>query len=425
MAYVDLDAAFVSGRNGSDNTTNVGTGLGGLMQIVNGWGGLFALASGGDYVYVRGTGDTTKVVKCNVTVNKTATWQPGDVLMNNTDNGETLGGVWTGKLIHVTATTVRIALTNGSNADVVPADGIYNLNRADNIAAANFSSTENLGFEFTSSDGSVISGYNHMVGVDWDWNEQVGQMAVFDGQDLAPCIKFITAHDYWEFRNIRCTRSNADGFDHNSLANTHIRYVCCKADNNATFGFDFYQNNFGTYWRCLARNNGATGFNAPYTPARYIGCVASDNGVNGIGIYIQGIVYNCLTYGHTSGAGIRLDGLANAKGSVIHGCVSDGNADGIRIVNNDIAYVVVSCCRLTNNTDYGLESPSNYFRVLEDWNVYYNNTTGHRSSTVIKGDHTVDVASGTADYIDRTNDNYNVRPDGDLYLDEIALEWDL
>jgi parallel beta-helix repeat protein len=419
--YVDLDAVFVSGRDGSDTTTNVATGLGGLMQVLNGWGPLFPLTSGGNIINVRGKADTRTVVKCNVTVDKSATWIHGDTVMNNAEGGHSVGDTWIGSILAITGTTVRISLTSGFNADVDSAVGIFNSVRVDNITAAQFTSKENLGVELSPTSGTAVTGANSLIGVDNNWNEVLGKMAIFDGNDASPCITHIAAMGRWRFVNLRATQSSGDGFNHNNQSNSILRYLQCKADNCTGAGFDFEEVGNLICWRCIARDNTSHGFVRPEPRSRYFGCVAANNGGHGINVYTQGSVLYSLAYGNTS-SGILVDGVSSTNVTIYGNDVED-NADGIKLTNDPASFVVLGN-RISNNSLYGLNVPATYFKTLDDWNVYYNNTSGHRTSTIIKGDNTVD-ATGSADYIDKTNDNYNVRPDGDIFLEEILLDWDL
>ena len=260
------------------------------------------------------------------------------------------------------------------------------------------------------------------VGVNGSWVED-GTQCTIDGEQTANyVIEATTSAKFLVFRNMRainaarngfwmngsdsvllynCTAEGAlwHGFAGGSSSTSGCVLINCRSINNLDSGF--YRWSRATFIRCAAINNGSSpsyegaGISC-ISEIQIVNCVVHNNGVNGV--YFPADIQG---------------------GGVIVNSVIDGNTgNGMEI--GSVPGVVISGCRITNNTGWGVNHAGG--TAAYDHNVIVDNLSGTvTSSTGFLFDGGGNITTGAAGYVDRDNDNFTTATDAQLRREAVTI----
>ena len=205
------------------------------------------MTAAGTSTTIRMTAGMFPVTDITVDVDKSGTWKAGfdvgDIVQNHDDGGGANGDNWTGVLLSITATNLRVWRTDGFYSAVDIADGVYNVTRSDEIAGANMTAKANAGVDVSSMlfrvsvfvhAGSGVSDPDQ-IGL---FNVKLGSTAwsAFLDCSLGEVNKFLTAGGgdggWIEFWGSTDLGTDTGGVDLTKI--THIRYSFTTTAANAT-----------------------------------------------------------------------------------------------------------------------------------------------------------------------------------------------
>ena len=435
--YCDVDADFVAGRDGTDGTTEVLTGPGGLQIAIRGGGGAAGefKAGGlvaGDILYVKGTtGLVSRLVKVLIATNGNTpnAWEIGDVVRDNT-----AGTHWTGKVVQERDNVatglsgnqqVLIQLDAPYDYDDINdnfGDGIENTTKAETGTIVQAADVTCVGIEFDTNEGTEAAGYLKIVGVNSSWVND-GTYAVLDGDgDADHCIDRVDV-DYWWFENLEQKNSTGNLMERTSgYLYNHVRLNCYFHDTSGN-GINDVQN----------------GHNSNMILCKFASC--------GIGIYNPKVqhIYACKFLDNTTGLWFS-DVMGSVAGNVFH-----GNGTGIRsgaylgtvaVLNNvfdgnttvgldHVSYALLALGnRFTNHSgagDFGFRAGANVHGIL-GWNYFQANDTNYTANGPIllsvNGAATNAEDQGDADcgYVDSAGHDFNLAAGATLR--SVAVELD-
>lgn len=181
----------------------------------------------------------------------------------------------------------------------------------------------------------------------------------FDGNSIATTCFTNTASNSvvaFHFANCRFTGSAGIGLQHSCASNQNPWvFTNCQFDNNSSDGY--------------------SGFSV-YGTAYLQSCVFNDNGRYGANVAdsSHGTV-NCIFYGNTSD-GLYLD--TNSDTPIIDHCTFYNNSgNGININTTSCEGWIISSCAFVSNGGYGINKLATKESESVDYNLFYNNTSGH------------------------------------------------
>lgn len=427
LYYCDLAADFVD-RTGEDSTTNVLTGPGGFTNGITGSGAATALAAG-DTLYLKGTADLSKLVKCTVDADKTGTWVIGDAVQNHNDGGGASGDDWVGKLVAISATVMLVQINAASTnyASVAIADGIDNTTRSDTLAGANFTAKACSGIQINGNSGTTGAGFINVIGCDASWTARGGQ-ATLDCNSLAVNAILSNAADYWRIEHLTLTRATGSGFLATNVE-VYWTWYHCRSHTNTNSGWScgVNEHDVANFINCIADSN-ANGFSLDSDYLTILFCRA--NGNTDSGFVMAGdfsVVYGCLSYENTNAHGFQ----DTEDYKWYFNCVgADNGGSGCSVGTNDLIHCW-SGCRFTGNGAYGITTGTAHLSDFEDWNVFEGNISGDLNNIArgggihSYGDHANHISDPADDgFVNSANDNYNVADGKELDSVEIDLFWD-
>lgn len=423
--YCDMAGDFSTGDAGT-STGDPFVGPYGLQKAIDN-------ATAGEIVAIKGTGHLKRYCTITVDVDKSGTWAAGDSIENYTDNGGSLGADFVATLCEITATLLTFEIvTSGDKgySDIDITHGVYNITQTDSIGGANCTAKACPGYTFDTNSGTIGSGHIKFVGVDSSWEEGDGTsyLATIDGDSVSTNnfnlpgniariwflrlfitdaagmgIKSTTAYsDSWRFDYVVCRSNGTVGVDATYLSNA--TYCLCDFSSNTTFGV--VRPALSTLLFCKIMNNGSSGIETAYSSTICATLIAK-NADHGIHIY-----------------------AANVSNRILN-CIIDGNTNnGVLIFSTgSVSNVVIVGNRITNNGAYGLnfDGVTNDDSEWEDWNVFYNNTSGARNGLRANGPNS-NYSPGSDGYIDQSSGDYNLVQAAAISAEQdsdsaINLEW--
>ncbi|KKM07842.1 hypothetical protein LCGC14_1729900, partial [marine sediment metagenome] len=386
--YVQGDADFVAGRDGTNNGAEVLTGPGGIQIYIRGGGGAAGEFQNGGAVAgdrLLGAASTvalSRLVVINMNATDGSAWEIGDVVRNKTGAGDH----WTGKIVQerdnvatglTTDQHVLVQLDSPADFDDVndnKADGIENTTKAEDDNTIDDVAAPGIRPDTNSGDG--VTGHIEVIGVKADWSEMDQAVAaevnstdfqlVLDGGGIATNCLVPNGVALFRLENVTCQNAVGDGLDNaGGMTNWRIRH--CAFSSNGGIGFDGLNNTSGLLERCLFSDNGSHGMDR--VPAEIHTSEFANNTNDGFNRCNKRVV-DSLVYGNGA------DGISTAAANVhIIRCVLDGNVEsGLRFGS---AGTHIRYCRITNNRDHGIEMDGAVDDTSsENFNLLHNNSNG-------------------------------------------------
>ena len=286
------------------------------------------------------------------------------------------------------------------------------------------------GADFTNANsGSAAAGHIRCVGCDASWTPNAAQCEIQgDGGDKpAHLLNCTTGADYWAFENFTFTGSNITGdiiYVATSAAE-YWRYQQCIFQNGAARGTNTNLHRYTWFEQCQWINNTTIGAYLPGVEAYFDRCVIKGNG--GTGIYASGgnVIEGCVIHDN---AGDGIYGSTNLLW-ILNNVIDGNTSDGIALLAARVGHHIYGNT-ITNNGAYGivhgtdLTGQDKSANVFEDWNIFYLNTSGHRSN-INAGPNSLTAASAAeVGYADRANDDFNrTNASAILTSTAILLDW--
>jgi len=336
--YCDLGASWSD--NAGTSTDSPYTGPAGLQAAIRGTGSATALGAG-DTLYIKGTGDLSRLVWLDVNTD-VSSWSLGESVRNDTGDPDE----WVGIVAEVgyggNNDQILIWLNDGFTEDDVDlSHGIYKAGPWN----CGLDAKDTRGIEIDTNSGSSGSPIS-LVGVNSAWTED-GTQAILDADGLANVNVTNSGRDYFHFRNLIGKDSAGNAFQATSAA-TECHFANCAADNPATGGFEYAGGywQWSTFFRCKAFGFTTYGFRVYQTSL--FGCVTyGGTGGSAVGMYLNaGSAVECVSYKQDGGYGAQL-----LNGSQLVNCVLDANKYGLTLTDDGQQIIG---CRITNNTTYGI-----------------------------------------------------------------------
>ena len=260
----------------------------------------------------------------------------------------------------------------------------------------------------TAASGGTGGGAIHFIGCDSDGNARNGWFVL--DTNTAADYALSVGHNHLVFENFRFINANNYGCQAAASPISGVVFRQCRFEGNPDAGFQGAGT--GTLADCMFiqcyfnANTGNTGYGAMVEGGNVCFRYCQFKGNDGHGLYVSSGGGNveavaCLFHDN-GGDGIYLDQTAAA----LHNCVIDGNTgDGV-CISNDFGTLITGC-RITHNGAYGISVATVGVcgANVEDWNGFYNNTSGAREN-ISTGSHST-AMSGDG-YTDRANDDFNL-----------------
>lgn len=416
--YVDIGSPGAwNGRTGQDTTGNQWLGVSGLQKA-------FDTAIAADVVYIKGTGDLSK----NYTVDY-------DANSGNLTDGEAVtwhDGAGVVHFVGVMASPVEIELTSGN----APSDGdvITGSTSASTITA--HTGVAQYTIDVNTNAGSNGSGFIKYIGVNASWTVDGTRADIDVGSAAIHGLTFTGVPDLTWFENIEVSNAGSlsNGWHWSATGCQGQVLINCAAHGCGNNGFNpvgFAV--FVTFIRCVAYSNDNDGFYSTATSARFVFCVARDNGRHGFS-YIASLLSGCLAHNNTN------DGIyyVTYAASFLN-CAIDGNGlRGISLTahSNPITPVFLGL-RVTNQSgvgDYGIDLVSE--PLVLGWSYLEDNDTNLANASLLfnvpeEGGSTSSNKQDQADtdegYVDKANHDFSTRyvdaTDPTLRRTAITLPW--
>jgi|GEM_PF-4847680 len=402
--YCDLGEGTFADNAGTATGTAY-TGPAGLQAAIRGTGSATALAAG-DTLYIKGTGDLSRLVLLDCNGTDVSAWAPTNVVRNKDGAGDD----WTGVVVQANDDPpgnlgaddlVLVWLDSGKSVDDIDlADGIENTTLAESADPLAAKSAPGVYFVNNGSSAAPIK----FVGVNSSWKED-DTMAVMDGNDKAVTgFARTEIRSYIDFRNIHVTRTTSSAWAA-AFQFRNCSWVNCEASASGAHGFSGGGSlQYSSMINCRAYDNNQCGFGNIYGSSLF-GCTAYNNGAEGFHLTYSN-ANNCVSYENVTGYNI-------ARGCSLTNCVADKNTYGVDL---DAGAMVVGS-RITNNTTYGLMGAES---AHDPYCFYSDNGENFQSDVYddrVYGESTR-VTSGTIGYID--NDDATANADRNYGLTNAA-----
>ncbi len=436
--YCDLAVDFVAGRDGTNDTTEVLTGIGGVMSSLYGWGASAQIAAG-ETLWLKGTANAGKFIKWIVTADKSGTWVIGDVIMSGTEDANPQGSVFTGVLVYISATMlyVQCNLTAGGDYDDVGIpDGIDNTTRVESITAAQTTSVHAFGIELATgvAMGTQLDGRLVVRGTT-DLSDPVANegLAYIDGQAVADYALYISLDETnwyrWRYVSFEDVNIDAVGTAGSGVDCDYWDFELCRL-NDSVRGIYGYSFNYLRMFRCIAAGNSSHGYYSVGADILKL-CAAYNNGGQGIlcSYGVGSFVLDCLARGNT------LNNFYSSRAtSTFDGCLADGSTAGSGFLIDGTYYArggsTIFNSRAVNNNQYGIEYDLTITAEtlhMERYNVFFGNVLGDLELTAGLGSDTSygDDSNHISDPADDGIDvNFNVEAGKEHASTKIPLDWD-
>jgi len=409
--YCDLSEGTFADRTGADSSANVLTGPAGFQAAIRGTGNATALAAG-DTLYLKGTGDQSRLVWLDVDTD-VSSWPLNASVRNDTGSPDE----WIGVVVQVNYKSnndqILVWLNDGfTESDIDLSHGIYY-----SVGPWNqgLDAKDTKGIEIDTNSGSTGSPIS-FVGVNSSWAED-GTQATLDGNDLANANITNAGKDWLNFRNTTSKDSAGNAFEATSAA-TECHFANCIADNPATGGFEYNGGywQWSTFYRCKAFGFTTYGWRVYQTSL--FGCAAWGGTGGCTGMYLNAsAASNCVAFEQADGYGVNM-----LNGSQLVNCVLDANKYGLTLTD-DAQQIVGS--RITNNTTYGIAGA----KPVTDLYCYYSgNGANFQNDIHLDEDDgsSTRTTTGTVGYIDSDNAtladrNYGLTNQAAARRQEVAL----
>lgn len=422
--YCDLANDFSNPANVGDTSGNPANGPGGFMAMIHGWG-LHDQMTAGDTLWLKGTADLQKLIEITVNVDKSGTWNVGDVVRNHNTGGGAVGDDWVGVLAFINATTLWVQIDAASSDidSVSTSDGVNNL-VSDEIVGANMTAATAPGIDMDGcNSGDTTTGRIHYRGtLDLtDPENNLGQ-AVLDGfvnESSSASIKGIldsAGADNISLEYITVDSVSDDGFTIGT-SSVHWEFGHCRAINCSDYGF-YARGTRVLMMHCIARSCGDSGIRT-YNAGHVLFCLSTDN--DGSGFYADStgfVLVGCVAVNSLS------DGFRGADSTLLVNCVGAGSRSGSGWLVGS-ATTVEHCmavgCRFTDNDQYGIEAgvAGMEHENFEDYNVIFKGSGVGTRLNMLAGPNSIDDSANSG-----MDADYNVDDGADLDALAVVLNWD-
>jgi len=410
----NLSETTFSDNDGSDEGANVYTGPAGFQAAIRGTGAATALASG-KTLEITGTGDLSRLVRCDCNGQDYSAWTPGQVVENFTGGGAVQGDEWTGVVVQANDDPVGgmgaddmvlIWLDDDStftDVSLNEAAGIINVPAAQSTSPLTDSFCDGIQVD-TNSGTSILP--IQVVGVNSAWAED-GTYAILDGGGKATNI-ILSSKSWWQWRNIHGKNSASHLFSGSGYTYWHN----CIAENSGAHGW--VPGNYTNFYGCKAFDCNTDGFGAYGKHCNLTHCIAYNCGSEGFYVYV-GQAVGCIAYECETGFRFDLYGS-------LYNCVADSNNHGLWGLHGINMAVG---CRITNNTAYGIRGD----RIVHDQYSFYSGNGANFENDIhddlVDGEHTR-ITTGAIGYVDGDNGtfanrDYRIKLGSAGYRSEVPL----
>jgi len=408
--YCDLGEGTWADNAGTSTGTAY-TGPAGLQAAIRGTGNAAALTAG-DTLYIKGTGDQSRLVWLDVDTD-VSSWSLGESVRNDTGDPDE----WVGVVAEVgyggNNDQILVWLNDGFTEDDIDlSHGIYKSGPWN----CGLDAKDTKGIEIDTNGGSA-AGPISFVGVNSSWSED-GTQAILDADDLANYNVLNSGKDYLHFRNITGKDSAGDAFGTTSTT-VYCHFVNCIADTPAAGGFvhagAYWQ--YGSFFRCKA--TGFTTYGFQLYRASLAACVAyGGTGASAYGFYLSSCAAaQCVAYKQDDGYGAYI-----SDGSQLTNCVLDSNKYGLKVAQAGHQIVGV---RITNNTTHGITGA---IPVSDLYCFYFGNGADFQNDIHLPNDDgaSTRTTTGTVGYVDGDNAtladrDYSLASDAAARRQEVTL----
>ncbi len=249
----------------------------------------------------------------------------------------------------------------------------------DNVAAGDIvycrhssSSQETLGaaLAWDGTSGDETSGMVQFIGCNSSGTND-GTRYVIDGSSQT-YTNAADATDFWHLENLEFKQMSGPGFGGTNSPDRFV-FINCSFNNNATYGVDCTQLQFGTFYRCTSYENGSDGLNKGAGIELFFCSFHSNTGygLNAGGTWGTTIMSGCLVYDNGDMGLYQI-----SDGAVIINSVIDGNATGgikLHGASGDLITHLIGN-RITNHntaSDIGVDASGSI--IYRGWNYYQDN----------------------------------------------------
>jgi hypothetical protein len=321
-----------------------------------------------------------------------------------------------------------ISATGGSQITAGDTVKLISANTGGSDSTVDETPSSTIDWDNASSEGSAAGGYLDIIGVNSSGVED-GSRYVISGSSLGSgnLLECASGIDYIRVKNVRFTGAPADNFDCNSSGgNEYWIFDNCRFDTAGNYGFDLYQTSWCRFERCRFDNNTFDGISF----GSYVGtmileyCLFDDNTSRGCETanYTECcIAVGCIFVGNGNEALY----LMSDTNYVLNCVFASSSGDGIAIDATNANQTVIQGCRFAYNGAYGIDLSAAACDIIEDYNVFYSNTSGHRNNIAV-GPNSLTAASvaelGFTDHESATwNRDFNLTTDAILRSTAIEL----
>ena len=424
--YCDLGNGTFANATGLDHTGNEYTGPAGLQAAIRGTGNATALAAG-EILYLKGTGDLSRLVLLDCNAVDVSAWAPGNVVRNKDGAGDD----WTGVVVQANDDPVGglgaddlvlVWLDTGkTETNINLADGIENTTLAESADPLAAKSTPGIKFDGNSGDGT--SGRIRIEGTNTSWVTGVGlaYQAVLDGNSKTVACITTTTTDYHHLEAITLQNSAGRNIGYATSLGANLWVLRRVISKNSLAGDQIYGLNYGVLIRCVFESSSSHAIYYSSYHVTFVGCVFRDSGGRAISINnSMSVMYACLFH-DCGGVGDPVLTVGNRRVRLFNLVIDNGGGDGI-VVTTGNALVVGS--RITNNGGYGI-NVSGAGDCVEDLNYFEDNTSGNRNNVPVGSYSDEDQADTNEGYTDPAADDYNLRDDATMRALAFNLNWDV
>ena len=276
--------------------------------------------------------------------------------------------------------------------------------------------------------GSLAGGYVKYIGVNSSWVNDGTKYDLDANSAVDHCKEAYAASDYIWFENFIFRNAIQSGVDYDpSTASGNIGdvYINCEFLNNTYDGIQAYRGNKIIIIRCLAAGNGRYGIYI-YGAQIVAFCVARDNTQHGFfAPYAGSPIYGCLAFDN------GYDGMyMDVQSTLINNVIDSNVDDGVCITDN---LCVLIGNRMTNHDEtgsIGLDAGSRL--CIGGWNYFENNDGANKQNATLYNE--ILDNGATTDVEDQSDTNqgytsltegsedYNLRDDATLRRTAIQLD---
>lgn len=269
----------------------------------------------------------------------------------------------------------------------------------------------------TSTAPLIFRGYNSTIGDGYLGRDTVGALITTN----MPLLSYTTGRPditatwvIWETMNLTSARSgSAIGFGADTLA---VRSVCTNSSTNAA-AFTFGLNTRGILFDCDVLMTGASGgigglslvtvaakiFCCRFSAVSVIPCITMTSAA-------PVIAFNTF---HSSGQAIATTNTAAAP-AIFNNTIVSNSGNGIDILTGTTGLQCIWGNMITDNGAFGIDLNNAAVAAFIAYNRTRDNTSGaidpatDWATATLYGQVTTDTGAATTDYVDPSNDNYNL-----------------